>query len=133
MNRGAARRVQRAILALESPAMTPLQEFVHSIVALLPGLIPHLLLVWAGAAIAATVKLGIDEFSGDSSRGSLLSAAGLGLRIGVMLTFVIVFGEACSKGLISGGVASVLGGGGVAFGFTFAKNRKPELDVELKN
>ncbi len=106
---------------------TPLQDLIGSIVALLPGLIPYLFLVWVLAAIMTLVSLAIDERNGEAH--PLRSSAWFGLRIGIMFTIVLIANEANAKGLISSsqfGIASLAAFfSGMSFSVTKSWNPAP--------
>ncbi len=106
---------------------TPLQDLIGSIVALLPGLIPYLFLVWALAAVMTLVSLAIDARNGEPH--PLRSSAWFGLRIGIMFTIVLIANEANAKGLISSsqfGIASLAAFfSGMSFSVTKSWNPAP--------
>lgn len=79
--------------------MTPLQEFINSIWALLPSLTPHLVVAWVVAFAIAGGRLAVDEYHGE--RRSILSIMPLAVWLGSVLTLLIVLTEASDKGLIA--------------------------------
>jgi hypothetical protein len=79
--------------------MTPLQEFMSSIWALLPGLAPYLVLAWLVAFGCAAGRLAVDEYNGD--RPSIMSMVPMCLWVGSMLTLLIILTEANDKGLLA--------------------------------
>jgi hypothetical protein len=79
--------------------MTPLQEFMNSIWALLPGLAPYLVVAWLVAFAVAAGRRAVDEYNGE--RPSILSMVPICLWIGSMLTLLIVLTEASDKGLLA--------------------------------
>jgi hypothetical protein len=112
---------------------TALQEFIGAIWALIPGVTPYLLFAWVAAIVAMIVSLAIDERHGDRTRRSSLRAAWLGLRLGVLLTFIVIATEARWQGLISADVLNFFGGAlSIGFGFSFNKSRRAELDVHAE-
>ena len=101
--------------------MTPLQQLLGSIWALIPGQIPYLFLAWVGAALIALVSLAIDEYNDKRPKRPILATSLLGLRIGAMFTIMIIVSAARSEGLLSGNhviaaIAALLSG--VSFSFT---------------
>jgi hypothetical protein len=108
--------------------MTPLQQLFSSIFALLPGLIPHLCVVWALSVGIALVSLAIDEYNDELPKRPMLSTALLALRVGIMFSIVAVANEARSKGLLTTdtfGVASIAAFlSGMSFEFTKSFKKK---------
>lgn len=79
--------------------MTPLQEFINSIWALLPQLAPYLVVAWVVAFVIAAGRLAVDEYHGE--RSSILSIVPLALWLGSVMTLLIVLSEASDRGLIA--------------------------------
>ena len=108
--------------------MTPLQEFIGSIWALLPGLIPYFFVAWAIAGAMVVAGLAVDEYKGE--RRSILSAVMLGLWIGSMLTLFIILSEVRAKRLISADSLAGMIIGSLGFSFSLmqlrARRTKPK-------
>jgi hypothetical protein len=79
--------------------MTPLQEFINSIWALLPQLAPYLMVAWVVSFVIAAGRLAVDEYHGE--RRPILSIVPLALWLGCVMTLLIVLTEASDKGLIA--------------------------------
>lgn len=79
--------------------MTPLQEFISSIWALLPQLAPYLVVAWVVAFGISAGRLAVDEYHGE--RRSIRSILPLAVWLGCMMTLLIVLTEASDKGLIA--------------------------------
>jgi hypothetical protein len=79
--------------------MTPLQEFVNSIWALLPSLAPYLVVAWLVAFAIAAGRLAVDEYNGEAR--PIRSILPLALWLGSVMTLLIVLTEASDKGLIA--------------------------------
>ncbi len=108
--------------------MSPLQEFIGSIWAMLPGLIPYFSVAWAIAGAIVVAGLAVDEYKGDQR--SILSAVMLGLWIGSMLTLFIVLSQVRAEGLISADSLAGVIIGSLGFSFSLmhlrARLTKPE-------
>ena len=79
--------------------MTPLLEFINSIWALLPSMVPYLVVAWVVAFAIAAGRLAVDEYHGE--RRPIRAIVPLALWLGSVMTLLIVLTEASDKGLIA--------------------------------
>lgn len=103
--------------------MTPLQELITAIWALMPGLIPYVFVAWVVATAIVLAGLGLDHHRGEQR--PLFSALAPGLWIGSMLTLFIILNAARDKGLIAHDSFAGLLIGSIGFGFSLLQFRTP--------